>query len=302
MRALRGSPTPRAIRALIERLDGGGTELKCVAVEVLGEFGDPRARRPLIERLRDPSETLEVREMAVWALSEIGDDPSLEALIEALEDRCCEVRIEAARSLGAHRHRKAVRALLAALRGGEEIMRREAAAALGRIAAAETAAPLVEALGDRNPRVQEAVADALRELGATAVEPLAMALKSALDDTQEMTRWGVPGCRRWESACCHAAGVLHDACPALSSAEASTRMSALRAAASALPVWGRKARALRLVPLRLRVEMLRLLEVAIPVVEAAAARHRDLLTPTDQTPPAPDGPVDLRPSDPEADA
>jgi beta-lactamase regulating signal transducer with metallopeptidase domain len=62
------------VPALIEALADRDADMRTSAAEYLGELGDPRAVKTLLETLRDPDP--EVRAMAVWALDEINPSHS----------------------------------------------------------------------------------------------------------------------------------------------------------------------------------------------------------------------------------
>lgn len=301
MEGLSRAPTPEAVEALVGRLGDGGVEVRRTAVRMLGRIGERRAVPELATRLRDDSEVLEVRLAVLNTLSSIGGRDALATLIEALDDRSTDVRVEAARYLGEHRHRRAAAPLLAALERDCEAVRREAARALGRIGASEAVDPLVRTLGDRDPGVRYTAAEALECMGPVAIEPVASTLAQALTTGGKATDWGMQGCRRWTSACCHAAELLQRLCGLLPEADAQVRMASLRALAAAVPVWGERARLLRGLPFRVLVDVVRLLEVAMPLVEAAGAAQRHLLTPADEGEVECESPGYLRPSDADAE-
>lgn len=70
-----------------------------VAALALGEIGDSRAVKPLINALGD--DNWEVRSSVAKALGKIGDDRAIQPLIEMLQDRSENVRWHAVQALEA---------------------------------------------------------------------------------------------------------------------------------------------------------------------------------------------------------
>ncbi|MHC4579379.1 MAG: HEAT repeat domain-containing protein [Planctomycetota bacterium] len=183
----------RAVEALVATLNDPAGRVRARAAEALGKIGDRRAVPPLIEKLKD--EDGSVRSAAAMALAWLRDpgardalhaatqDPSapvrgsaaialawlgdLTPLLEALQDPAERVRTRAAGALGRLKNRRAVPALVAALRDRAAAVRRGAGHALVRLrwkpATAEQQAVHLVALQEW----EEAGA-----LGQAAVEPL----------------------------------------------------------------------------------------------------------------------------------
>lgn len=57
---------------LIEQLEHGANDAKCIAAWKLGELGYTEALPPLLAVLANDKETIEVQALSVWALGEIG--------------------------------------------------------------------------------------------------------------------------------------------------------------------------------------------------------------------------------------
>ena len=86
-----------AVEILINALDNPDKNIRRYSARVLGEIGDERAIRPLIQNLRDDNKW--VRRETSGALSKMGD-PATAPLIELLEDSDWKVRGGAAWALG----------------------------------------------------------------------------------------------------------------------------------------------------------------------------------------------------------
>lgn len=130
----------------------------------------------LIEAVKDPSSI--VREMAIEVLGEIGDPEAVPAILAAMDDTNESIREEAIRSLGAIGDRRAVPALLKALDDPNWRLRELAVQSLGLIGDSQAApALLAAAREDPNPPVQWEALAALGRIGDPEALPL---LKSAL--------------------------------------------------------------------------------------------------------------------------
>ena len=151
---------PAALPALRELEARAESEVRAVAVELVGLLGDASDAPLLVERLHDAS--AEVRAKAARALGRIGAEEAAEEVRAALSDRIPFVRAAAANALGAFADRADVEALLVAARD----TRFEAAQAAARAAARVDRAAVREAAerGDAGPHVAEAadVAHAVR--------------------------------------------------------------------------------------------------------------------------------------------
>ncbi len=151
-----GSAAPTDPRGLSIRWDGlGSGELVALlddsrfavrdqAVARLARQGDG-AVAPLREALRVGGSP-RLRRNAVWALTRL-DGPAARAGVRvALSDKDASVRLAAAHSSGLHRDREALPALVELLRAEELPVRRESAAALGRIGKPEAVPALLDGL------------------------------------------------------------------------------------------------------------------------------------------------------------
>lgn len=106
---------------------------------------------------------------AVWSLSRQQAPAAFDGIIAALDDKAPEVRQAAANALGLARHHNAAEPLLKRVAADDTLsVRREAAAAIGRIGKVESVRALVESLDDSpDPFFQHAVIDALIRVGHT---------------------------------------------------------------------------------------------------------------------------------------
>ncbi len=169
---------PPSVESLIVTLKDNNSNVRRFATEALGEIGDPRAIEPLVTALQD--EDSEVRGAAAEALDKLGWKPEskeMEAiyLIAKQEwERCVEI--------GA----PAVEPLIAALKDKNELVRKAAAEALGKIGDPQAVEPLIDVFKEIEGYTGEAEIEALVKIGAPAVEPLIAALKA--EDSR--VRWG----------------------------------------------------------------------------------------------------------------
>lgn len=116
---------------------------------------------------------------SLGANMEGGDD--FGRLVVMLRDRDFIAVSRAAEGLakmGKEGHRGAVRALIDAMREGNEQTRTFSASALGRAGAEEAVGPLVGALGDENLEVRASAEESLAALGEAALGPLLDAMRA----------------------------------------------------------------------------------------------------------------------------
>lgn len=128
----------------------------------LGRLGEEWIVGPLVAALVD--DEWQVRKQIVWALGRSGDQRVIPPLISALRDSSREVAQEAARSLTLLGQRS-IRSLLVALEDEREEVRELSATALAGIGE-EAIAPVLEALTNekRSLRLREGAADVLAQL------------------------------------------------------------------------------------------------------------------------------------------
>lgn len=175
-----GWSTEEALR----RLDHRDPKLRVEAVAALAAGGDDGAVEPLIRSLEQDG-TAQVRAAAADALGRLGDRRAVPALLAAVRDAAPVTRQMAVRALGRLADPRAAEPLtdlLAAAAG--KTLRQEAAWALGNVPGAD-AAGLVEALSDPSFHVRRAAACSLGKLG----RPSSRApLRAAADDEEPFVR------------------------------------------------------------------------------------------------------------------
>jgi HEAT repeat protein len=167
------------IEALDYRKDNGIRE---AAARALGEIGDKRAAKALIDVLINPwSYSKEVQCAAAVALGEIGDARAAESLINAFAQARYDVRgkiregiLQGLVALGA----LAVEPLIARLKSRDGDLRELVIEALGKIGDARAAEPLILVFGDVVDAIRNHAFKAVVEIGAPAVEPLIAALSN----------------------------------------------------------------------------------------------------------------------------
>jgi HEAT repeat protein len=241
-----------SVQPLLNMLDDDSLHARCASADVLVSIGSPKALKPLVALLTDPSPSL--RRSSAQAIEKIGmpDDPSVRAcclvarrdwngaaslgdvslepllsafkgeggwnianalasigdpavdrVISMLSDTSEAVRCKAAEALRWMRSRKAVEPLIAALGDARAGVRAAAAKSLEELGGKRAVERIVEtfvaqasshgdeasverliyALDDRRPRVREAAANTLVNLGVRCVKPLIAALPGSKYDT-----------------------------------------------------------------------------------------------------------------------
>lgn len=163
---------PAAVPTLLEIAAGGGSggpearEAAVTAVRVLGEIRDPRAE-PVLIRLLEQAEDIDLRARAAAALGELGGSLTPPALRAALHDPAWQVRAQAASSIGALGDRESVAALSAAVADREWWVRRNCAEALGALGRPGREA-LAELSSSADPYVSDRCRAVLEEISVTA--------------------------------------------------------------------------------------------------------------------------------------
>ena len=205
-----GKLGPKAQRFLLEALRNGDKQTRYVIAAALGESGDKRVIRVLIESLADPDWT--IRKSATMALAEIGDnavDMMLEYLRgpnEDIRDGCLRALVKAGNASLQRlfdeiikmddNHRFLIRRSIVKIgsRVVEPLMRlfkmqnpeilAFAASTLGEIGNPRAVPVLVVGLSHDDWNVRRSCAYALTEIGERGVEKIAEALKSPNDDVR----------------------------------------------------------------------------------------------------------------------
>ena len=177
----------QAVGALMECLNDPKVEVQAAAAEALGQIGDDRAVKVLIEsflgktyhrldREGSPGKYFAIVASAAKALGQIGNAIAVEALFAEVNtyDRVNQERTAAAVfGLSFVRDERVLSVLLQALQSPSNFVRYHAALALGKAGKTQAVQPLIAALHDPFSTVQEAAVEALGNLrDPVAAEPL----------------------------------------------------------------------------------------------------------------------------------
>ena len=149
----------KLIRAMDKKND---TPIRCAAAEALGELGNDRALKPLVEALKDSKSDLQVN--AAEALGLIGSARAVEPLITALQHGNYRLTSKAAAALGLIGDARAVEPLITILMENsalKSISHRAAVVALSQIGDPRAVEPLIDLLNDKNERMCLTAAEAL---------------------------------------------------------------------------------------------------------------------------------------------
>ncbi len=158
----------RCVEPLAAGLRDGDWQVREVAIEGLGQIGSP-AVDVLLKLLRD----WDVRKSAIMALGKIRDERVLEPLMQQLRnDEFMEDATDALVNLG----EPSLPGLIKALKDKEELVRKQAVIALGRIKSPDAIDPLIEMLQNKDWFTRLTAAAALEaigdERGRDAIKPL----------------------------------------------------------------------------------------------------------------------------------
>ena len=126
-------------------------------IKALGEIKDPRAVAPLMERMADEKDSIDVRETAIEALGKIKDPRAMEPLIEIMTDEkeSIAVRVAAIRGLGEISDPRAVGSLIERLADENFQVRYSTILSLGQINDPRAVGPLMERMADEEMYVRE---------------------------------------------------------------------------------------------------------------------------------------------------
>ncbi|MDR4479480.1 MAG: HEAT repeat domain-containing protein [Nitrospira sp.] len=158
----------RCVEPLANALRDGDWQVREVAIDGLGQIGSPSVE-VLLKLLRD----WDVRKSAILALGKIRDERVLEPLMQQLRnDEFMEDATDALVNLG----EPSLPGLIKALKDKEELVRKQAVIALGRIKSPEAIDPLIEMLQNKDWFTRLTAAAALEaigdERGREAIKPL----------------------------------------------------------------------------------------------------------------------------------
>jgi HEAT repeat protein len=158
----------RCVKPLVGALRDGDWQVREAAVEALGQVGSPAVEH-LVKVLRD----WDIRKYAIRCLGKIKDERVLDPLMQQLHsDEFKDDATEALVELGP----PAVGRLVAALKDKDEMVRKQAIIALGRIKDPAAINPLIEMLKDPDWFTRLSAAAALEQIGdergREAIKPL----------------------------------------------------------------------------------------------------------------------------------
>lgn len=158
----------RCVEPLAAALRDGDWQVREVAIEGIGQIGSP-AVEVLLKLLRD----WDVRKSAIMALGKIRDERVLDPLMQQLRN---DEFMEDATDALVHLGEPALPGLIKALKDKEELVRKQAVIALGRIKSPEAIDPLIEMLQNKDWFTRLTAAAALEaigdERGREAIKPL----------------------------------------------------------------------------------------------------------------------------------
>ncbi len=205
-----GKLGPKAQRILLESLRTGDKHLRYVIAAALGESGDRRVIKVLIDSLGDPDWT--IRKSATQALAEIGEN-AVDMLIEGLKEPAEDVRdgcmtaifrigdaairqffvfVEGVDDNTRYLLRKSlvklgtrvVEPLIRLFKSTKPEVMVFCAATLGEIGTPKAVPVLIEGLSNKDWNVRRSCAYALTEIGEKGVDRIADALTSTNEDTR----------------------------------------------------------------------------------------------------------------------
>ncbi len=180
-----GSAAEEAFEGLVAALDDASQGVRLLAIDALGQIGDPRAAAPLVALLDDKDD--DVREAAVDALGQIGE-PALETLREAyIASDSLRVRLAVIAAGVAVGGDKAVGYLREALADPSttEGLRVAILDAVQDLTGADSLPLLEAALADKSEHVRREAVRSLRDVDAPAATEDLIAL---IDDPDDRVR------------------------------------------------------------------------------------------------------------------
>jgi HEAT repeat protein len=184
---------PRAIDPLIISLKDNSWFVRAAAAAALGKFRNERAIKPLIKTITNKDNQFKVRLLAINSLMEIGEaavkplielkyidfqtqnainnailsngDKAIRPLIQSLADENMKnKRGHILYFLGEFKDKRAIEALIMALKDEDKYIRISAAKSLGKIGDKRALEPLTQALNDENKSVQKIAKKMLKKI------------------------------------------------------------------------------------------------------------------------------------------
>ena len=152
-------------------------------VKLLGTLGDPQAIAVLSEQLDEPRGDVAVA--AVMALNQIGTAEAMEIILDGLNRRR-KVAHACIKAITQWNNDEATEALISGLSSPDQMLRRDAAQALGQLGDPHAVPALIERLDDSHSGVQAAAIEALGTIGAPrALSPILQELKNPNSSVRE---------------------------------------------------------------------------------------------------------------------
>ncbi|MDP6923544.1 MAG: HEAT repeat domain-containing protein [Candidatus Scalindua sp.] len=177
---------PEVVKVFVGLISDDDTEIRVLAVEVLGKIGGVSELKNLISALQD-KET-RVRESAAISLGRLGKKEAVFDLSSALSDPANSVVCAAAEALGELKADEAVEPLVSLFSNKDSKIRESAIVALGKFQDKRAIDPLINSLKDEDERVRWYAADTLGKTGAKkAVMPLIALLSDESARVREST-------------------------------------------------------------------------------------------------------------------
>lgn len=166
-------------KMLAKQLKSEEVEERRLAVEELGDIGDPADIPVLASALRDPETP--IRRLAAKALIKVNDPAAVEPLIAALADpaEAGAWQSDVIAALEHYQDPRSVPACIAALDNHDAKVRRAAASLLGSMGDLAALEPLLKALFDPDAAVAGDAAYAIAKLGQPAMPGLLQVLQDA---------------------------------------------------------------------------------------------------------------------------
>ena len=187
IQVLRQLDPEEAMEFLLTSLANPDSYIRRAAVDALWRFGGTDAFEPLL-RTALTDESPAVRREAVAALNELAPEMALAALLDAVDDPDLNTRKAAVEALGSLGNPEAFGPLLEiALTDDDGELRRQAIDVLDTLSADRTRDGLIAALGDADPRIRRAAAEAFGYLGLSGVG-VVKALLAAVADPDPLVR------------------------------------------------------------------------------------------------------------------
>jgi|Deesub1362A_J573_1020465.scaffolds.fasta_scaffold04242_2 diguanylate cyclase (GGDEF)-like protein len=141
------------------------------AVEALIEIGNEKAVKALIEVVNNEEEPF--RQKILETFEKVANERAEEALIKVSKDSSSDIRLTAIFLLGKIKNERAVEAVIQALKDEDEVVRMKAAEILGKQKSEQAVESLIQSLRDIDWGVREKAAESLGEIkDVRAVEAL----------------------------------------------------------------------------------------------------------------------------------